>query len=114
MLPVNRTREEARRFYDRISHCYSFVARAFEWKYTRTGLEQLSLREGERVLEIGFGSGEALVEIARLVGSKGKAHGLDISSGMLEVTKGRLEKARLADRVRTPMHRCDTSVVPRC
>ncbi len=99
ILPVPRSKEEAKQFYDRISRFYDYLTRAFERKYAEMALEQLSVREGEPVLEIGFGSGHCLKRIAQSVSQTGKAHGIDISSGMLEVTKKRLEKARLIDRV---------------
>ena len=55
--------------------------------------------EAENVLEIGFGSGYCLKRIAESVGQRGKAYGIDISSGMLEVTKRRLENTGLVGRV---------------
>lgn len=99
ILPVTRSKEEARRFYDRISRVYDCLTRVFERKYAEMALECLSIKEGETVLEIGFGSGHCLKRIAESVGRTGKAYGVDISPGMLEVTKRRLEKATLMDRV---------------
>ena len=99
ILPVPRSKEEAKQFYDRISRFYNYLSVVFERKYAELALEQLSVREGETVLEIGFGSGHCLERIAQSVGQAGKAYGIDISSGMLEVAKRRLEKARLIDRV---------------
>ena len=99
VLSVTRTKEEAKRFYDRISRFYDLLTAAFERKYTVMALERLSIREGEAVLEIGFGSGHCLRQIAQSVGKSGKAYGIDISSGMLAMTKRRLEKSWLMDRV---------------
>jgi len=98
VLPVPRTKEEAKRFYDRISRFYGYLTGAFERKYAEMALERLSVEEGETVLEIGFGPGHCLRQIAQSVGLSGKAYGIDISTGMLEVTKRKLEKARLMDR----------------
>ena len=98
VLPVPRTKEEARRFYDRLSRFYDFLTAVFERKYAEMALEGLSIKEGETVLEIGFGSGHCLKRIAQSVGQTGKAYGIDISTGMLEVTKKKLEKAKLMDR----------------
>nr|WP_255453743.1 class I SAM-dependent methyltransferase [Thermococcus sp. LS1] len=50
-------------------------------------------------MEIGFGTGHCLKKMAELVGEEGKVYGIDISSGMLEVSKRRFEKAGLLDRV---------------
>ncbi len=99
VLPVPRTKEEAKRLYDRISRVYDLFTWAFERKYANMALSHLSIKEGEAVLEIGFGTGHCLKRIAQSVGKSGKAYGIDISSGMLEVAKRRLEKTGLMDRV---------------
>jgi demethylmenaquinone methyltransferase/2-methoxy-6-polyprenyl-1,4-benzoquinol methylase len=99
ILPIPRTREEARKFYDRISRFYDCLMGTFERKYVEIALERLSIEKGETVLEIGFGSGRCLGRIAQSVGQKGRTYGIDISRGMLEVTKRRLKKAHLIDRV---------------
>ena len=98
VLPVTRTKEEAKQSYDRISRFYDYLTGAFERKYAEMALERLSVKEGETVLEIGFGTGHCLKRIAKSVGKSGKAYGIDISAGMLEVTKRKLERARLMDR----------------
>jgi len=110
ILSVPRTKEEAKRFYDRISPVYDYLTAAFERKFAERALERLSVGEGETVLEIGFGSGYCLQRIAESVGKTGKAHGLDISSGMLEVTRRRLDKAGLMDRVQ--LYRGDAASLP--
>ncbi len=99
ILPVPRSKEEAKRLYDRISWFYGYIPVAFERKYTEMALERLCVQEGETILEIGFGSGYCLKRIAQSVGQTGKAYGIDISSSMLEVTKRRLERAQLIARV---------------
>ena len=99
ILPVSRTKEDAKRFYDRISKVYDYLTGAFERKYAEIALELLSVEEGETVLEIGFGPGHCLKRIAESVGKTGKVYGIDISSGMLEVTRRKLDKAWLMDRV---------------
>jgi len=98
VLPVPRTKEEAKRLYDRISRFYDFFTAAFERKYAEMALERLSVKEGEAVLEIGFGSGHCFRQIAQSVGKSGKAYGIDISTGMLEVTERKLKRAQLMDR----------------
>lgn len=99
ILPVGRSKEEARQFYDRVSRFYDCTMGVFERKYAEKALQSLSIQNGETVLEIGFGPGHCLKRVAQLVGPQGKASGIDISSGMLEVAKSRLEKAQLIDRV---------------
>ena len=110
VVPVLRTKEEAKRLYDRISRFYDFFTAAFERKYAEMALERLSVKEGEAVLEIGFGSGHCFRQIAQSVGENGKAYGIDISTGMLEVTRRKLERAQLMDRAE--LHCGDAASLP--
>lgn len=50
-------------------------------------------------MEIGFGTGHCFQKIALSVGYTGEAYGIDISEGMLQVTRKRLRKLGLMDRV---------------
>lgn len=99
ILRVYRTKAQAKRNYDKISRFYDYFAGGFESHYRNIGLEKLNIKAGETVLEIGFGTGHCLMQIAKSVGKEGRAYGVEISSGMLEVTKKRLEKAGLFDSV---------------
>jgi demethylmenaquinone methyltransferase/2-methoxy-6-polyprenyl-1,4-benzoquinol methylase len=99
ILPVPRTREEARQAYDVLSRFYDYTLGFLRRKHVEMALQRLSIVEGETILEIGFGTGDCLKRIAQLVGQTGKAYGVDISRGMIERTKKRLEKAGLAGRV---------------
>ena len=110
VLPVPRTKEEAKRLYDRISRVYDLFTWGFERKYANMALSHLSIKEGEAVLEIGFGTGHCLKRIAKSVGQRGRVYGVDISTGMVEVTKRRLEKAGLMDRVE--LYRGDAASLP--
>jgi demethylmenaquinone methyltransferase/2-methoxy-6-polyprenyl-1,4-benzoquinol methylase len=84
---------DTRTFYDRISRAYDLVADAGERACRDRGIERLDAQPGERVLEVGFGTGHALVALAAAVGSTGCVCGLDISSGMLTVARDRVEEA---------------------
>lgn len=99
VLRVYRTKAQAKESYDKISRFYDYFAGVFEKKYRNMALERLNLERGEIVLEIGFGTGHCLKQMAESVGENGQVYGIDISSGMLEVSKKRLEEAGLLDRV---------------
>jgi demethylmenaquinone methyltransferase/2-methoxy-6-polyprenyl-1,4-benzoquinol methylase len=96
---VRRSKEAARVSYDRLSRWYDALAAGSEQRFREAGLRALNAREGECVLEIGYGTGHALVALAQSVGSPGAVYGLDLSEGMAGVSRGRVRRAGLADRV---------------
>ena len=68
--------------YDRLSRWYDALAGS-EARFVRQAVDGLNLCPGERVLEIGCGTGKALSELAARTGPGGLALGLDLSLGML-------------------------------
>lgn len=96
---VSRSREQARVSYDRLSSWYDLLAAGSEREARETGLRMLDVRAGEVVLEIGPGTGQGLVALARSAGKSGRAYGVDISAGMLRTAGRRVRRAGLADRV---------------
>ena len=93
--PVTRSKTEARATYDRISGWYDLLAGNWEDRPREAGLQKLGAREGESVLEIGFGTGHAILALARSVGNSGRVYGLDLSPGMSHVTRTRVSKLGL-------------------
>jgi len=98
ILRVLQSKDETRAFYNKISAVYDLLAEHSEGPVRQAGLDKLALAPGERVLEIGFGTGHCLVEMARAVGPEGKIFGIDLSEGMRAQAKDRLEKEHLKDR----------------
>jgi ubiquinone/menaquinone biosynthesis C-methylase UbiE len=92
---VRRTKAAARAAYDRLSHWYDLLAGSSEAVHMRLGLELLAPQEGEAILEIGSGTGKALVSLCHSVGREGKVFGMDLSGGMLRVASRRLAEAGL-------------------
>ncbi|MFZ6029019.1 MAG: class I SAM-dependent methyltransferase [Chloroflexota bacterium] len=107
---VTRSKAEAKASYNRMSRWYDAIAGSSEKKYRELGLKKLDVRPDEHVLEIGFGTGHCLVALARSVGPAGKVYGLDLSEGMMEVARQRLQAAGLAERVE--LHLGDAAVLP--
>jgi demethylmenaquinone methyltransferase/2-methoxy-6-polyprenyl-1,4-benzoquinol methylase len=91
--------EDIKNSYSLISRFYAIFEGLFEKRLRQRGLELLAVTSGEVVLEIGIGTGHSLKEIANSVGQSGRACGLDITPRMLEISRKRLEKAGLIDRV---------------
>jgi len=84
--------EANRAFYDRISEAYDWIADSNERAARMVGVELLKLQPGERILEVGFGTGNEVLDLAKLVGPKGKVCGIDISAGMLAVAQRKVTK----------------------
>ncbi len=96
---VLNSREETRSYYNKIAGFYDFMAESAEGPMRDKGLKELALQPGESALEIGFGTGHCLVEMAQAVGSTGQVFGIDISDGMVAQAQELLRKQSLADRV---------------
>jgi len=99
VLRVLRSRYETRRFYDKICHVYDLLAERSEEPVRLAGLVLLNPQPGERVLEVGSGTGHSLARIAEAVGPAGRAYGIDLSPGMLDVARQRMQDAEVLDRV---------------
>ena len=96
---VERSRTEARKHYDRISGIYDYIEGSFEKKYRDMALNHLDISPGEKVLEVGFGTGQALKEISSRVGSKGIVVGIDISPKMCRISKEMLLEEKSFDNI---------------
>ncbi len=82
--------EGARRTYDRLARWYDLITLGQEDAPREAALALLGLQPGERVLEVGFGTGRALAPIARAVGGQGLACGVDLSLAMARVARRRM------------------------
>ncbi len=86
---VTRSHAQARISYDRLSRWYDLIEGGWENGPRRLGLNLLQLKPGEKMLEIGCGTGASLLDVSSQV----CAVGVDLSSGMLRQAGERLEKA---------------------
>jgi len=98
MIRAPITPERARELYDFFSAFYGYVA-WLESGSRMKGLDLADVKQGSAVLEVGFGTGNVLLELAKNVGEKGEVCGIDISPKMLENAKRRLERRGLRDKV---------------
>jgi len=100
VLRVFQSKGQTRSFYNKISGVYDLLSDRSEAPMRKAGLELLKASAGERILEIGFGTGHSLVALTKAVGPKGKVFGLDLSDKMLKLAKANLAKAGLLERAR--------------
>jgi demethylmenaquinone methyltransferase/2-methoxy-6-polyprenyl-1,4-benzoquinol methylase len=89
-----------RSFYDRISQAYDLISDAGESAARNQGIELLNLQPGEKVLDIGYGTGSAAIELAQRVGPSGQVWGIDISPGMNRVAEKKVQEAGLVTTVK--------------
>jgi ubiquinone/menaquinone biosynthesis C-methylase UbiE len=92
---VLRPRAAAQAAYNRLAGGYDLLAGGSEARLRDRGLSALAVGEGETVLEVGFGTGQALLPLARAVGEQGHVYGIDISDRMVERARARVEGAGL-------------------
>lgn len=64
--------------------------------YKQVIMEQLALREGATVLDVGCGAGQDTLDLARAVGPRGRVVGIDSSETMLQEARARAEQAQLS------------------
>ncbi len=93
MEPVRRSHSDARRTYDWVSRVYDPLEGSFEKRVRTGGVALLAVRPGERVLDLGFGTGVALVDLARRAGTDGFVTGVDPSRGMHNRARRRLDRS---------------------
>ena len=92
--------KDIKKAYSRLSYIYGIFESFFENKLRKRSLDLLEVNKGDLVLEIGFGTGYNLIELAKLVGDNGKVYGIDLTPEMIEISKKRLKKNNLEKRVK--------------
>jgi ubiquinone/menaquinone biosynthesis C-methylase UbiE len=93
---VRRPKSAAKIAYNRLSRVYDLMVGSSETQLIQQGLEMLAVSSGETILEIGCGTGKALMDLGH---QAGRVYGLDMSTGMLQVAQARLANAGLDSRV---------------
>jgi len=91
------SRRQTRAFYNKIAKIYNLLSDRFERPMRIKAFQLLEVQPGERILEIGCGTGRALMKLAQAVQSGGCAYGFDLSSNMLKASRAVLLKENLID-----------------
>ncbi|MDH3475803.1 MAG: methyltransferase domain-containing protein [Rhodospirillales bacterium] len=90
------TRPEVRAVYQRRARHYDFAAKLYyligfrEQAYRKMAIEALQLRRGDRVVDIGCGTGLNFAILQDKVGPKGRIIGVDLSPAMLAEARRRV------------------------
>jgi demethylmenaquinone methyltransferase/2-methoxy-6-polyprenyl-1,4-benzoquinol methylase len=82
--------ETVKQAYNRRSWLYSKTVAPMEWEYHLLALDQARIQPKEKVLEVAVGPGLTFLELARRVGKDTPLYGMDLSTGMLQLTEQRL------------------------
>jgi ubiquinone/menaquinone biosynthesis C-methylase UbiE len=99
VLRVLQAKSETKAFYNKIAKVYDLLSEHSERPMREAGVHMLAPAPGEHLLEIGFGTGHILVELAKAVGPAGRLFGVDISENMLAEAIAIMEREGVADRV---------------
>jgi len=91
ILKARYTHQEIIRKYNLIASIYDVFGILAESKARRKALEMASIQDGERVLEVAFGTGLNLVEVLKR-NPGGWVDGIDVSSKMMEKALRRTSK----------------------
>lgn len=67
------------------------------------------IKEGSTVLDVGCGPGYFTIDMAKMVGSKGKAIAADLQPQMLEKVKKKAKKHKVIDRIH--FHQCEPTKI---
>lgn len=90
-LPTRVSNDRIVGTYDRTATLYDWFVAKLEAPTRAQGLWTLGPSPGERILELGCGGGQALVEIAESVNPNGQVIGLDAAPRMVDRTRERID-----------------------
>ena len=87
------------RTYNALSGTYDMLSGKAEQRLTQESLALFDLKPDFRVLDIGFGTGNALVALGERLPGPGHVFGLDISLGMCRTAHGKLLRKTESDNI---------------
>ena len=91
ILEARYTHDEIVRKYNWIASVYDLFGILMESKARHRALDMASIRNGEKILEVAFGTGLNFVEILKR-NPQGWVNGIDVSTKMLERAQKRISK----------------------
>src|SRR5262245_23924244 len=97
MNDAEQARKRATATYDAAADAYDDPANALWDGFGRRTIERIGRRPGERVLDVCCGSGASAIPAAQAVGTKGSVLGIDLSTKLLDLARGKAKAAGLAN-----------------
>jgi demethylmenaquinone methyltransferase/2-methoxy-6-polyprenyl-1,4-benzoquinol methylase len=92
-----------RQMFDRIARVYDLMNRimtgGLDGRWRSFAARQLALRPGQRALDVGTGTGDMAITIARVGPPDTHITGVDFSAGMLTIGRKKIARLGLADRI---------------
>jgi ubiquinone/menaquinone biosynthesis C-methylase UbiE len=92
-LELDEHQQQLADYYSRRSNTYD--EGDFHPQLAHSLIEYAGIQRGHKILDIATGTGLVAIEAAKLVGAEGRVAGADISTGMLEQAKRKIEAANL-------------------
>jgi demethylmenaquinone methyltransferase/2-methoxy-6-polyprenyl-1,4-benzoquinol methylase len=96
ILRVRANDKEMKQMYGKFSKIIGLIEKS-EKSLRKRSIELLNLQKGEKALEIGFGVGTALIEMASEVGENGMIFGIDFTPEMVKITKKKLASNHISN-----------------
>ena len=85
--------KKATKYYDRFAKIYDLVSsKSYYSKPREFAIKEMYLNENQNILNIPCGTGQNFVDFQKYLKDTGKIIGIDLSQGMLEKAKGKIEK----------------------
>lgn len=88
--------QQVQDLYDRLASTYDLVSGAYDLVGARRlrsrAIDLLELAPGDTVVDLGCGTGVNLATLARAVGDQGRVIGVDLSAGMLQRARRRIDR----------------------
>ena len=97
MVEVRSAVPDLRRAYHFFSRLYPYLIAPLEIRSRRRAIELASISCGDQILEVAVGSGNAFLEMAIQKGSSKGVTGIDLTPGMIQVTRKRMARSGFPD-----------------
>jgi len=92
MYGTKEEQENAIRYYDKLSVLYDYISNWYYKKARNYAIKELQLKNGQTVLNVPCGTGVNFKYFNEYLNNSGLIIGIDLSSGMLDKAKQKIEK----------------------